>query len=121
MPVGQNLQDHIYPGGIHFSVNYPVTLSQERTFSPANIARYFATGSGLVYTLKISKLKLNYFLSGPLTSLGGVEGLAFINTKFANSTDDWPDFQIHLSSATITTDNGKTLRKYMGITDKVRL
>lgn len=58
---------------------------------------------------------------GPLTSLGAVEGLAFVSTKFANFTDDWPDFEIHLSSATITTDEGKSLRKYMGITEKVQL
>ncbi|KAH9425679.1 hypothetical protein DERP_004895 [Dermatophagoides pteronyssinus] len=101
LPVGSNLQDHIYSGGIHFAVTQPVTLSQERTFKPTNIAKYFTSGTG------------------PLTSLGAVEGLAFVSTKFVNGSKDWPDFEIHLSSATITTDNGKFMRKYMGVTDKV--
>lgn len=68
---------------------------------PSNLAKYFANGSG------------------PLTSLGAVEGLAFVHTKYMNLSKDWPDFEIHLSSATVTNDNGKFVRKYMGITDKV--
>ncbi|RWS25608.1 uncharacterized protein B4U80_11265 [Leptotrombidium deliense] len=35
---------------------------------------------------------------GPLTILGGVEGLGFIKTKYANYSDDFPDFQVHLLS-----------------------
>lgn len=60
-----------------------------------------------------------FHILGPLTSLGAVEGFAFVSTKYGNASHDWPDFQIHLSSATITTDEGKTLTKYMGVTDKV--
>ena len=32
--------------------------------------------------------------NGPLTALGGVEGLAWINTKFANKSEDRPDLEI---------------------------
>lgn len=46
LPVGENLQDHIYAGGMHFAVRQPVTVTQERAFNPANIAKYFAHGSG---------------------------------------------------------------------------
>ncbi|XP_054166150.1 glucose dehydrogenase [FAD, quinone]-like [Oppia nitens] len=101
LPVGYNLQDHIYAGGIHFKINQPIPFSHERTFNGANMAKYFTAGTG------------------PLTSLGGVEGLGFVSTKYANLTDDWPDFEIHLSSATVTTDGGRGLTHYAGLTDEV--
>lgn len=46
LPVGENLQDHIYAGGLHFAVRQPVTITQERAFNAANIAKYFTSGSG---------------------------------------------------------------------------
>ena len=33
--------------------------------------------------------------AGPLTILGGVEGLAWVNTKYANASDDFPDIEFH--------------------------
>ena len=60
--VGNNLQDHIYPG-VHFTVDAKVSLIQRRVVNLPNVLKYFASGRG------------------PLTALGGVEGLAFIKTK----------------------------------------
>lgn len=34
-----------------------------------------------------------------MTSLGGLEGIAFVNTKYANTSIDWPDIQFHLAPA----------------------
>jgi len=51
--------------------------------------------------------------------LGAVEGLAFVNTKYANISDDWPDFEIHMVSGTITTDDGRGLTQYAGLTEEV--
>ena len=62
LPVGNNLQDHIYPG-VHFTVDPKVSLVQRRVVNLPNILKYFASGRG------------------PLTALGGVEGLAFIKTR----------------------------------------
>ena len=62
LPVGNNLQDHIYPG-VHFTVDPKVSLIQRRVVNLPNILKYFASGRG------------------PLTALGGVEGLAFIKTR----------------------------------------
>ncbi|CAG2104016.1 unnamed protein product [Medioppia subpectinata] len=67
LPVGLNLQDHIYPGG-------------------------------------------------PMTTLGGVEGLGFIKTKYANQTDDYPDFEIHMLNGGPTSDDGQTFRRVQGFT-----
>ena len=63
LPVGNNLQDHIYPG-LHFTVDEKVSLIQRRVVNLPNILKYFASGRG------------------PLTALGGVEGLAFIKTRY---------------------------------------
>ena len=66
LPVGENLQDHYGTGALAFTVDKPVTLVQSR------------------YENIPSVLKYAMFGSGPLTVLGGVEGLAWIPTKYEN-------------------------------------
>ena len=63
--MGYNLQDHVGLGGLTFLVNAPITFKKNRFQTPA--------------------VALEYILreKGPMTSLGGVEGLAFVNTKYA--------------------------------------
>ena len=97
LPVGRNLQDHIYTG-VHFQVQDGTTLHQRKIANIPNIIRYFGAGKG------------------PFTSLGGVEGLGFIKTKFTNHSDDWPDFEIHMVSGTPASDDGQTFRKVQGFT-----
>lgn len=47
LPVGHNLQDHIYPGGVHFTVNAPISLIQRRVVNIPNIISYFSAGRGM--------------------------------------------------------------------------
>ncbi|KAH9493799.1 hypothetical protein DERF_014527 [Dermatophagoides farinae] len=101
LPVGKNLQDHIYPGGIHFTIDGKYSMIQRRVSSLPNTIAYFALGRG------------------PWTLLGGVEGLGFIKTKFANQSDDWPDFEIHLVSGGPSSDDGQTFRRVQGYTDEM--
>lgn len=56
---------------------------------------------------------------GPMTTLGGVEGLAFINTRYANRSGLYPDIQFHMAPASINSDAGARVRKILGITDKI--
>ncbi|XP_074593795.1 glucose dehydrogenase [FAD, quinone]-like [Brevipalpus obovatus] len=98
LPVGDNLQDHIYPGGVHFTVNSPNSIIQRRVINLSNIIRYFTEGRG------------------PMTTLGGVEGLGFVNTKFANVSLDYPDVEIHLLSGSPTSDEGQTFQRVQGFT-----
>ncbi|KAE8747714.1 Glucose dehydrogenase acceptor-like, partial [Frankliniella occidentalis] len=77
LKVGHNLQDHIGLGGFTFMVNKEVSMVQNRIENVPAVLRYAMFGDG------------------PLTVLGGVEGLAFVNTKYANATDDWPDIEFH--------------------------
>jgi choline dehydrogenase-like flavoprotein len=100
LPVGLNLQDHIYPA-VPFKIDRKVSLVQRRVVTLPNLVSYLSLGRG------------------PLTALGGVEGLAFIKTKFANLTDDWPDFQIHMLSGSLVSDDGQTFRRVQGITEEL--
>lgn len=97
LPVGHNLQDHIYTG-IHFVVQEFSTLQQRKISNVPNILNYFAGGRG------------------PFTSLGGVEGLGFVKTKFTNNTDDHPDFEIHMVSGSPASDDGQVFRRVQGFT-----
>ncbi|XP_076324815.1 glucose dehydrogenase [FAD, quinone]-like [Tachypleus tridentatus] len=101
LPVGKNLQDHVYPGALAFTVDQPVTVFLPRVIKPSNIVKYFTKGKG------------------PLTILGGVEGLGFINTKFANVTDDYPDIEIHFLSGSVVSDLEVAFRANQGINNEV--
>lgn len=99
LPVGLNLQDHIY-GSISFSINKRTSLMLTQTVTPPNIATYLSSGRG------------------PLTALGGVEGLGFLRSKFVNQSDDWPDIQIHLLSGSLNSDAGAIFRRAQGVSNE---
>lgn len=101
LPVGLNLQDHIYPAGVHFTVDAEVSVIQNRVFNFANIVKWSSLGEG------------------PLTILGGVEGLGFIKTRYTNKSEDWPDAEIHFLSGSPVSDGGQTFRKTMALTDEL--
>lgn len=58
---------------------------------------------------------------GPMTTLGGVEGLGFVNTKYANASygGTYPDIQFHMAPASINSDAGVRVKKILGITDRI--
>lgn len=101
LPVGENLQDHVAMGGLTFLVDKPVAIVQNR--------------------FQAWPLTMQYILRerGPMTSLGGVEGLAFVNTKYANESGLWPDVQFHMAPASYSSDGGDRVRKILGLTDRV--
>lgn len=100
LPVGENLQDHIGLGGLTFSVNRPVSIVENRVQSVSTALQYAVFGQG------------------PLTIMGGVEGLAFVKTKYANSSEDVPDIEFHFVSGSTNSDGGNQLRKAHGLTQK---
>jgi len=61
LPVGLNLQDHIYPGGIHFTIDGKYSLIQRRIVSIPNIISYFSSGRGKQTFLFIFILYLKLF------------------------------------------------------------
>ncbi|RWS23195.1 glucose dehydrogenase (acceptor)-like protein 3, partial [Leptotrombidium deliense] len=98
LPVGKNLHDQIFPS-LHFPIKaVGVSIAQRRSVTVQNLLKYFTSGRG------------------PLTILGGVEGLAFIKTKYANYSDDFPDFEVHFISGSIAADDGQDFRRVQGVT-----
>lgn len=88
-------QDHVATGVI-FTVEDSVSLRAGRVKSLPSQLRYSLLGSG------------------PLTTFGGVEGIAFVNTRYANASDDWPDVQFQFVSGSYASDGGDHLRHTVG-------
>nr|MBE5725251.1 putative glucose dehydrogenase [Cucujiformia] len=97
LQVGENLQDHVAMGGLTFLVDKPISIVQNR--------------------FQAFPMTMQYVINekGPMSTLGGVEGLAFVNTPFANRS--WPDIQFHMAPASINSDGGAKVRKVLGLTD----
>ena len=77
----------------------PISIKEERFMNIRSMLQYAAHAGG------------------PLTSLGGVEGLAWINTKFANRSQDRPDLEIMFVSGSSASDSG-TVKRAQGLTDE---
>ncbi|XP_022667055.1 glucose dehydrogenase [FAD, quinone]-like isoform X1 [Varroa destructor] len=97
LPVGENLQDHIFAGGVNFLLKNPASVVQSRVFNVESMQSYQNNGTG------------------PLTLLGGVEGIGFINTKYADRSRDWPDFELHFAAGSPVSDGGQSLRFAHGL------
>ncbi|XP_055845323.1 glucose dehydrogenase [FAD, quinone] [Episyrphus balteatus] len=98
LPVGDNLQDHVGLGGLTFIVDAPVTVTRNR--------------------FQNVPVSLEYILRerGPMT-FSGVEGVAFVNTKFQDPAVDWPDVQFHFAPSSINSDGGDQIRKILNLRD----
>lgn len=84
--VGRNLQDHIAIGGLGWTIDRPVGIKTNRLINLNAAIRYAVTENG------------------PLTSSIGLEATGFLNTKYANQSDDWPDMNFMLTSASLFAD-----------------
>lgn len=84
--VGRNLQDHIAIGGLSFLIDPQIGIIFKRLVNFNSALRYAVTENG------------------PLTSSIGLEVTAFINTKYANHSDDWPDMNLFFTSASTSSD-----------------
>lgn len=92
LPVGNNMQDHVGLGGLTFVVNEPVSVRTDRFTNIPVVLEY------------LMKEK------GPM-SFPGIEGVAFLNTKFAEPDGLWPDIQFHFGPSSINSDMGQNIRK----------
>jgi choline dehydrogenase-like flavoprotein len=64
--VGRNLQDHISGRGMVYLINETISLVEPRFFNLPSLLKYKRS------------------LDGPWTALSGTEGLAWVNTKYAD-------------------------------------
>merc|ERR1719189_1595354 len=91
--------DHYGTIGLTATLEKPVSLLEERYLNAPAMVDYVVKGQG------------------PMTSLGGVESLAWINTKYANKSEDRPDIEIMFVSGGIASDSG-TGKIIHGLTDR---
>lgn len=96
--VGYNLMDHTAPGALTFVVN-STTMTPHEFYDMKNIERYTND------------------LNGPISSAGGVEAIAFIDTEGRNETADFPDLELLQLGASINTD--PILKRNFGIRDEL--
>jgi choline dehydrogenase-like flavoprotein len=108
LKVGYNLQDHVSMAALAFIINDTISLIEGR----------------LVLNLSYG---LDYIINrnGPLTTPGGTEGIAFVQTKYSNGSRpedpdyDWPDLEIVFAPGALTGDTVGSLRRGLGITEKL--
>ncbi|CAG0900801.1 unnamed protein product [Darwinula stevensoni] len=102
LPVGENLQSHAGAGGLYFSIK-----EKSGFYLPD------------LFTTELIPSTLQYVLEGdgPFSTAYGFEGIAFVNTSFAEDPD-WPDMVITFSSQTIGTDGGMLYQPRIGLEDE---
>lgn len=100
LPVGDSLQDHVGLGGLTFVINKPVSVTKRRFQTPQVLLEYMM------------------FERGPMT-YPGVEGLAFVNTKYADPSGLWPDIQYHFLPSSVNSDGGESIWKVLNLKESV--
>ncbi|XP_023241591.1 glucose dehydrogenase [FAD, quinone]-like [Centruroides sculpturatus] len=101
LPVGYNLNDHLITYGMDFLVDVPYTYVLHRQFKPINFAQYFKHGTGL------------------LTVPAGFDVTGYIDSKYANKSNDYPDIEINFFSFTAAFDGGKIFRWVLGLNPEI--
>ena len=98
--VGQNLQDHIAAYGMTW-----LTKTEGVAYNP-----FLYTADPRTYW------NWKTVHRGPLAAPIGVEAVAFLSSKFANTT--WPDLQLTFVSTHPGFDGGTTYKDFLGISDE---
>ncbi|EFX69856.1 hypothetical protein DAPPUDRAFT_257960 [Daphnia pulex] len=91
LKVGENLHDHVGLIGMIFLIDKP--------YSQISASRIMNLPVLLNYTL---------FGRSAMSTLGGVEGVAFVKSKLGTDTGDYPDIQMHFGSGSIRYAHGTT-------------
>ncbi|KAK9308520.1 hypothetical protein QLX08_001511 [Tetragonisca angustula] len=97
LKVGHNLQDHIGSLTPTFILNETISYTESQLYNAYDILNYAIFGKG------------------PLTVLGGVETFGFVNTKYVNATDDYPDLGFLFIAGSLNTDDGRNLWRIIGM------
>ncbi|ETN59863.1 glucose dehydrogenase [Anopheles darlingi] len=86
LPVGYNFQDHTAAGGLTFLVNNTDTMKYSKIFHLDRFMEY------------------QYNKTGPFTSIGGCETLAFYDSEHPTDPDGWPDYELIQIGGTLAAD-----------------
>ncbi|KAL1485402.1 hypothetical protein MTO96_010124 [Rhipicephalus appendiculatus] len=98
LPVGSDLQDHVIVGGIGVHLRDPYNVGVSGVRAALDYYRYNTDGGDEISknVLFGAYKRLNALRPGPWTLPAGAEALAFVKTKYANASDDYPDVEIML-------------------------
>ncbi|KAJ8937525.1 hypothetical protein NQ314_011804 [Rhamnusium bicolor] len=99
LPVGKNLQDHL----TFYGVVYIIKFDYDQTY----------------FRLATSVSDYVHFGEGPLTTVGGVEGVGFIKTSESTTEVDQPDIELMFIRSSIAADLGNWGKSAFKLTDEV--
>lgn len=102
--VGENLQDHIASGGGSYLITNPVSNESLSIIVPK-----------MMQVDSIRNFAFNH--RGPMYAMPACEIMAFINTKYKDPKEDWPDVQLFLASFADSADGGMFGKRASGISD----
>ncbi|CAH0595388.1 unnamed protein product [Chrysodeixis includens] len=103
--VGKNLQDHVAMGGHSFLFDNPYENGTDYCF---NLNTVVSLGSLIDFTVH---------KKGPLYSMMEAEAMAFVNTKFQDPTEDYPDVQLFIAPTADNMDGGLFGKRANGLND----
>ncbi|XP_057669061.1 glucose dehydrogenase [FAD, quinone]-like isoform X1 [Diorhabda carinulata] len=104
--VGQNLQDHVSIGGVAYLFDRPEEFGDEPL--SFNLPKIFSTDT-------VNEFGRGY---GPVYWLPVCEVMGFVNTKYQDPKEDWPDIQYFFGSFADSSDGGMFGRRAVGMTDE---
>ncbi|CAN7986929.1 unnamed protein product [Ixodes pacificus] len=118
LPVGKNLQDHTLVGGASVHVNESFNEGFGGVKGALDYYR-FHTGRNTYTTRPVLARFRGGYPAWPWTIPGGIEGIAFIKTKYANQSDDFPDVEIMLNTIPPTSAYSEPYIRGMGLKEEV--
>ncbi|XP_031330253.1 glucose dehydrogenase [FAD, quinone]-like [Photinus pyralis] len=100
LPVGRKLYDHLAFLGLVFTINKPIVTFFWNTFTIRSLFEFLLYGKG------------------PMTSLGGVEALAYFKTNVTSHSEDYPDMELIFIGGGLHTDSGTIYRRMFRVADE---
>ncbi|CAH2259725.1 glucose dehydrogenase [FAD, quinone]-like [Pararge aegeria] len=104
--VGQNLQDHIAMGGHSFLFDNPYSNGTDYSF---NLNSIMSIGSLIDFAIN---------KNGPLYSMMEAEAMGFVNSKYQDPAEDYPDIQFFIAPSADNMDGGIFGKRANGLTDE---
>ncbi|CAG9791389.1 unnamed protein product [Diatraea saccharalis] len=104
--VGRNLQDHIAMGGHSFLFENPYNNGTEYGF---NLFSALNVGSLIDFSI---------YKKGSMYSMMEAEAMAFVNTKYQDPAEDYPDIQLFIAPTADNMDGGLFGKRANGLTDE---
>ncbi|RVE50263.1 hypothetical protein evm_005098 [Chilo suppressalis] len=104
--VGRNLQDHVAMGGHSFLFENPYKNGTDYGF---NMFSVLTVGSLIDFSI---------YKKGNLYSMMEAEAMAFVNTKYQDPSDDYPDIQLFIAPTADNMDGGLFGKRSNGLSDE---